>query len=30
LISAKARGDATADSDRYNKAAAAFLTVWAK
>lgn len=30
LISAKARGDATADSDRYNKAASAFLTVWAK
>jgi hypothetical protein len=30
LISAKARGDATADSERYNKAAAAFLSVWAK
>lgn len=30
LISAKARGDATADSERYNKAAAAFLAAWNK
>jgi hypothetical protein len=30
LISTKARGDATADSEKFNKAAAAFLTVWKK